>query len=342
MKRHRLHLYAACAAGARAIAAAAVVAAAVSARAQTDAIPAQFHQMPAMLNAAAAGQTDCLRIRGCAGLQWVGVDGAPRTFGGSADMPVRLLGQRIGLGVRLVQQSQGLYSTMAAGFQGAWGIRRWGGLWSAGLDIGLLDQSFKGSRVYIPDGDDYHQGTDQAIPTTDIHGTTLDLGAGLYYTHRYFQAGISCAHLNSPTVSMAAETSSGSASATTSAERYTFKASPTLYFMACGNIPLKNTLFEIVPAIAVASDFTFTTARMSALAIYRRFLGLGLGYSWRDAVTATVCAHIRDFYVGYTYGYPTSAISRASSGSHQIVVGYSLRLDMGQKNRNRHRSVRIM
>lgn len=324
-----------------AMAAALVACSHIAARAQTDAIPAQFHQMPAMLNPAAAGQTDYLRIRGTASLQWVGIDGAPRTFGGGADMPLRVLTQRIGLGARFVQQTQGLYSTLAAGIQGAWSFRRFGGRWSVGVDIGLFDQSFKGSEVYIPDGDDYHQGSDQAIPTTDIHGTTIDLGAGIYYTHRYFQAGISCAHINSPTVSMSADTGTAGAG-TGGADRYTFRAARTLYFMACGNIPLKNTLFEIVPAVAVASDFTFTTARISAQAIYRRFIGFGLGYSWREAVTATVSAQIRDFYIGYSYGYPTSAISKASSGSHEIVVGYSLKLDMGQKNRNRHRSVRIM
>jgi hypothetical protein len=92
----------------------------------------------------------------------------------------------------------------------------------------------------------------------------------------------------------------------------------------------------------VYSDFTFWTAELMARARYNKFLSFGLGYRYDDAVIATIAAEIKNFYVGYSFDYATSALHSASSGSHEIVVGYSLKLDLGEKNRNRHKSIRIM
>ena len=97
-----------------------------------------------------------------------------------------------------------------------------------------------------------------------------------------------------------------------------------------------------MPALLVKSDFTFTTAEVTARARYRKFLSFGLGYRYDDAVSATIAAEFKNFYVGYTYDYPTSSIAQASSGSHEIMVGYRMKLNLGDKNRNRHKSIRLM
>jgi len=46
--------------------------------------------------------------------------------------------------------------------------------------------------------------------------------------------------------------------------------------------------------------------------------------------------------VGYSYDYHTSEIAEASSGSHEIMLGYKLKLDFSEKNKNKHKSIRIM
>ena len=122
---------------------------------------------------------------------------------------------------------------------------------------------------------------------------------------------------------------------------FSFTAHRTLYFMGGCNIPVKNTLFEIIPSVMVKSDFTFTTGEITARTRYRKFLSFGVGYRWNDAIIATVAAEIKNFYIGYSFDYPTTALGKASSGSHELWLGYSLKLDMGEKNRNRHKSVRL-
>ncbi len=311
------------------------------ASAQTEANISQYYAAPTLINPAATGQTDFVRIRGGARLQWLGIENAPKTFMGAADMPFKVGNSRVGVGAVVAQESIGLYSSMDLGVQASYKLKKWGGVWSIGLQIGFRDQSFKGSEVYLPDGDDYHQGTDDAIPTSDIHGTAFDGELGLWYEHPKFYAGLSCTHLMSPTITMNAESSSGG-SETSSDRKYVFQARRTLYFTSGCNIPIKNTLFEIMPSILVKSDFTFTSGEIMARARYRKFLSFGIGYRWDDAVIATIAAEVKNFYIGYSYDYATSAIRSASSGSHELFVGYSLKLDMSDKNRNRHKSVRIM
>ncbi len=63
-----------------------------AANSQTDAaiLTAVLTKFPHSTTPGAVGQTDLLRIRGGARMQWVGIDNAPRTFIATADMPLRL------------------------------------------------------------------------------------------------------------------------------------------------------------------------------------------------------------------------------------------------------------
>lgn len=310
-------------------------------RAQTDVQLTQFYEVPSFYNPSAIGLTDNLRIRAGARLQWVGITNAPQTFLGVADMPWKFGSHRVAVGVSVQQESLGLYSSLTAGAQIAYKLRKLGGEWSVGLQFGLYDQSFKGSEVYIPDSDEFHQGTDEGLPMNDIHGTAFDVAAGIHYTHKYFHAGLSCTHITSPSISMSAASASGGSEGS-SDKKYEFQARRTLYFMAGGNIPINNTLFEIVPSLIVRTDFTFTTAALMGRLRWKKFLSFGVGYRWNDAVLATIAAELKNFYIGYSYDYTTSAIRTASSGSHELFVGYSMKLDFSDKNKNRHKSVRLM
>ncbi|MDE6438115.1 MAG: PorP/SprF family type IX secretion system membrane protein, partial [Muribaculaceae bacterium] len=173
---------------------------ATAARAQSDAQFSQYYEVPNYYNPAATGTTDLLKIRAGMRMQWVGIHNAPRTFAGVADMPFKFLGKRFGVGLVMQQESYGLYSNMNLGAQLSYKQKIFKGLLSAGVQIGFVDQSFKGSEVYIPEDDDYHQGSDDAIPQQDIKGNAFDVGLGLMFTHKWFWAALSATHLNSPTM----------------------------------------------------------------------------------------------------------------------------------------------
>lgn len=303
-------------------------------RAQVDAQFTQYFEVPNYYNPSAIGYNDYLRIRAGSRLQWIGIPKAPKTFLITGDMPLKLFNKRFGLGLVLQQESMGLYKNMSAGVQAGYKLKLWKGQLTIGVQLGLIDESFKGSEVVLPDDDDYHQGSDDAIPTTDIRGTAFDIAAGVFYTHRWFWAGISATHLTSPTITMSTDGSE--------AKNYEFKAGRVLYFMGGSNIPIKNTLFEIQPSVLVKSDFTFTQAEITGRVRYNKFLTAGVGYRLNDAISAMLSAEFKGFFLGYSYDYPLSAISKASSGSHEIFAGYSLKLDFSEKNKNKHKSIRIM
>jgi type IX secretion system PorP/SprF family membrane protein len=310
---------------------------AVLASAQSDGVLTHYYEVPTYYNPAAVGETDFLKIRAGSRLQWVGIENAPKTFLATADMPIKLFGKKVGIGAVIRQESIGLYDGLAAGLQAGYKFKALKGELTFALQLGMVNEAFRGTEVYIPDDDDYHQSTDDGIPTTDLSGTSLDLGLGLWYTHKLFYAGLSCTHINSPSVKLSME-----GSESTESQSYEFNMGRTVYFMAGSNIPIKNTLFEVIPSVLIKSDFTFTQAEVTARLRYNKFLIGGVGYRYNDAVSLILGAEFRNFYIGYSYDYPTSAISQASSGSHEIFAGYQMKLDLSDKNRHRHKSIRIM
>lgn len=242
------------------MAVAAAVLAPLPAEAQSDAAFTQYFQVPTYYNPAAVGSTDYLRIRGGSRLQWIGIENAPRTFLATADMPFKLFGKRFGTGIVLRQESLGLYNGVVLDAQIGYKLRLFKGELTVAAQVGMVSETFRGSEVFIPDDDDYHDSGDDAIPSSDINGTSIDLGIGAWFEHPWFWAGLSCTHVNSPTVKMSME---GDASGED--RSYEFSFGRIAYFMAGSNIPIKNTLFEVMPSMLVRSDFTFTQAEFTAV-----------------------------------------------------------------------------
>lgn len=312
--------------------------AALSASAQGDAQFTQYWAVPTYYNPAATGTVDFIRIRGAGKLQWVGIERAPRTISGMADMPIKLgKKHRLGVGVLFNTERIGLYNNLSVSAQVSYKFKFLKGVWSVGIQPGYYNTKFKGSDVYIPEGDDYHQPDDPDIPTQDVSGNAFDLSAGVLYTHKYFSVGISMLHITEPTVTMDSEGGSDH-------ETVAFQAvvPRQAYFTADGNIPLRNSLFSLQPSLLVRTDFSNFTAEATMRATYNRFISFGLGYRYKEAISAMVAAEFKNFFIGYAYDYPMSAISKASSGSHEVVIGYMVKLNLGEKNKNKHRSIRIM
>lgn len=304
---------------------------------QVDAQLSQYWAIPTYYNAGASGSNDYLRINGGARLQWLGIENAPQSFLGQVDMPLNLFGKRIGVGAGLQSETMGLFSNLNINAQFSYKIKLFKGELSIGAQVGYFEQKFKGSEVEVPDDDDYHDSSDQAIPTQDLKGGTVDISAGIFYTHKYFWVGVSGLHLLEPTVKMGLEGSESTAS-----QEYETVVPRTLYFMGGSNIPLKNTLFELQPSLMVKTDFSVFSAEITARARYNKFLSFGVGYRWKEAVMIMAGAEYKNFFVGYAYDYPLSAIAKASSGSHELLVGYKMKIDLSGKNKNKHRSIRIM
>ena len=307
----------------------------MAAQAQTDAQFTQYWAVPAYYNAGAIGNTDFIHITAGSRLQWVGIRHAPMTFGAMADMPFKFLGRRWGVGVVLQAETMGLYRNTTAEAQFAWKKNMLHGTLSVGIQAGILNEVFKtGSDVRTIDGDDAHTSADDAIPKNDVSGTTFDAGVGVMFTHKRFWVGASVTHLTAPTITMKMGDDEEHVYECDTGRNY--------YFMAGGNIPVRNTLFEVLPSVMVKTDFNAFTAEATARFRYNRFISAGVAYRYNDAVSAMIGVDYKNFFFGYSYDYATSAISRASYGSHELFLQYNVKLNMGERNRNKHKAIRIL
>ncbi|WP_304966965.1 PorP/SprF family type IX secretion system membrane protein [Paramuribaculum intestinale] len=325
--------------------------------AQTDPLLSQYYEVKSFYNPAATGTTDLMRFKLGSRMQWTGIDNAPRAFIGVADSPFRLAGKRFGAGIAIRQEKQGLYDDLNMGLQLSYHIKLAGGYLAIGVQPGVLNEKFRGSEVYIPADDEYHDDTDEAIPRVDVSGSALDIGAGIYYSRRNFWASASMTHLNAPTVTFSTDSpvtsragedesdengSSPSSGSNGSAGEYEFHARRTLYLMTGGNIPISSTLFELMPSAMMATDFRFTRLSLTARLRWKKMVSLGVGYRHDDTLSVSLSGEFRGFFLGYAYDYPTGKISVASSGSHEIFAGYAMKLDLGEKNRHKQKSIRFM
>ncbi|MDE6058174.1 MAG: type IX secretion system membrane protein PorP/SprF [Muribaculaceae bacterium] len=309
---------------------------------QSDPLYTQAWALPTLYNPAAAGSTDWLRIRGAARLQWVGIDNAPKSFTAAADIPFKLLNRRWGGGVNVTQEGIGLFSNTYVNGQLSGRLKKlFGGELTIGVQVGYFSSSFRGSDVYIPDDDDYHDSNDPAIPTQDVGGGTVDFGIGLQYIHPKFHVGVSMLHPAAPKVKLNTKGTTSS-SATSDNHEFETYVNRVLYLTGGSNIQVKNTLIELQPDLIVASDLKTFSGVLSLKGWYNRMFFAGVAYRWDDAVSINLGAEFKNFLLGYAYDIPTSRILKASSGSHELTIGYRLKLDFSGKNRHRHRSIRLM
>ena len=301
--------------------------------AQVDAAMSHFWTAQGYYNPAAAGNLNAIHLQLGSRMQWVDFKHAPMTFYITADMPYKLLEQRMGVGLKAEFERIGLYTNARIGAQIAWKRKIGKSMLSVGIQPGIFSQTFRGKEVIMPE-DEAHQGNDEAIPKQDVSGTAFDANVGVYFTHPKFWAGFSVTHVTQPTIELKVSRES--------VDYYAFNVSRGYYFMGGSNIPINNTLFEIQPSAMFAMTQKAWTAQVATVLRYNRMFNIGVGYRHKDAATAFIGVNLKDAYIGYAYDYPISAISKATFGSHEVFVTYKVKLENHDKNKNKQKSIRLM
>ena len=274
--------------------------AALGVNAQVDAAFSHFWMGQNYYNPAVAGELNAIRLNLGSRMQWVDFKRAPMTFYFITDMPYKFMEQKWGVGAKAEFERIGLYTTTRIGAQLAWKRKIGKGTFSVGIQPGIFSQVFRAKEAITVD-DETQENANDAIPKQDVSGTAFDASAGVYYTHPKYWVGFSVTHLTSPDIELKVTRES--------IDYYEFQVSRSYYFMAGGNIPINNTLFEIQHSGMFAYTQNFWTAQVAARMRYNRMLSIGAGYRWKDAVTAFIGVNLKDAYIGYAYDYPVSAIT---------------------------------
>ena len=87
----------------------------------------------------------------------------------------------------------GMFKTQRIGLQYAYNLKigKKGRL-AIGVQGAMISEEIDPTDVELEDA------SDPAFPTSSVKGSGFDLGAGLYYLHPLFWAGVSAQHINSP------------------------------------------------------------------------------------------------------------------------------------------------
>jgi len=299
------------------------------ARAQHDAQFSQYFMAMGYYNPAYAGNSDELKIFGLYRQQWVGIKRAPKTVFAMADMPFKIGNTNHGVGAVMLTESIGLFSFTHVSGQYAFKKKLFGGELSIGIQAGMANVSFQGDSVKLLTIDGFSSsGIDGAIPTTQVDGMALDLNAGIYYTHPKFYVGFGATHLTEPELQL-----------DENARYYIGRA---FNFTAGYNIKTPNPLYELQPSVFLKTDLISFQADVTARLIYNKMFNGGISWRVNESVVFLLGASIGRFQVGYAYDFPYSPILKGSSGSHELMVRFNIKLKKTQTGNYRHKSVRIL
>lgn len=305
----------------------ALISCAASVRAQYDMQLSQYFLALGYYNPAYAGTTGDLNMLGLFRQQWIGFPGASTSFFVTADMPFKLGKTNHGVGLVAFTERIGLFQNTHVSGQYAYKHKLFGGLLSVGLQAGIVNQSFDGEGVYIPAAD-YFQQDDPAIPRKTVKGMAVDFNIGVYYTHKKFYAGLGATHITEPMIDL---------------EENVTTYIPRAFNLTGGyNIQLRNPLYELQPSVFLKTDMQSFQADVTARMVYNKMFNGGFSWRINESVVVLLGATFGSFQVGYAYDFPTTPILKASSGSHEVLVRYKLKLKKTKTGKNRHKSVRIL
>lgn len=296
----------------------------LGANGQYDVSFSHYWAMEPSFNPAAVGKEMKINVAAAYNNTLTGFENNPKTMYAGADIPFYFIKTYHGVGAQFLNDEIGLFSHKRFALQYAFRHKLFGGSLAVGIQLGLVSEAFDGSGVDLETPDD------PAFPSSEVTGTGLDLGAGLYYQHGPWYAGFSVLHANAPQVELG--------------ERQSFQIDRTYYLTGGYNIKLRNPFLTIHPTVLARTDGTAYRVDLSGRLMYKhetKCMYAGLSYSPTNSVTVLIGGDFHGVRLGYSYEIYTSAIS-FGNGSHEIFIGYQTDMNLKKRGRNRHQSVRIL
>lgn len=296
-------------------------------------------------NPGVAGSNDAI----CATLlgrnQWVGFEGRPESYLFSAHAPFTLpfINKEAGAGLSVISDRLGQISTV--GVKGSFAYRQkipgsMGGKLGIGVGIGFVSKKLGNNWKSF---DPFFQ--DPTIPDNGVGRGSFDLDFGLYYKNDELYFGLSTTHLTEATLAESfAANPDGINSVPTD---FNYNVVRHYYLMAGYDIKMNNPLFVLQPSIFVKSEAVSTQVDLNMTVLYNNFFWGGVTYRLQDAIVPIFGVNYEPgtipgtFRIGYSYDFTTSQIRKASSGSHEIFLGYCFKI-APEIRITRHKTVRFL
>lgn len=292
--------------------------------AQQDSQYSQYMFTTHTINPAAVGSDDLAHLFGGARLHQVGLDAEGRRTSAGFNFPFNISKLRNGFGI-LVTDDKFAYSknlTIGGNYSLQFklddkGINNLGIGIGFGVINGVVDKSLKKNSITnLP-----------WISPDKFTSTSIDLGAGIFFTSSRFYCGISASHLNSPKIPL---------------DKLTQTLKSTFYVTSGYMMPIAESKFSFYPSFYVQTEFVSTQVAVSGILDYNQLFWFGASYRVDDAATALVGFKLfKRLQVGYSYDYLLSPLGKYSSGSHEVHLNYSFSLKR-DRTPAKYKSIRFL
>ena len=243
------------------------------------------------------GSNQAIEAIGLFRSQWTGFEGAPQTTNLSIHAPIELL--RGGLGLSIFSDQEAAYNNTNINLSYAYQAELAGGQLGIGLSFGMYQSGLDGSQL------NPSQSGDNTIPTSEVTGSTLDVGAGIYFNTQDVYFGLSSLHLTEPSI----DVSDGS-----------IKQLKQHYFLIAGSYHELSSLMSLNPSIYLKSDGSSSQLDINTNVIYNNKFWGGLSYRLDDGIVVIAGLElIQDLRLGLAYDIVTSEINK---NSFEVMLGY--------------------
>jgi type IX secretion system PorP/SprF family membrane protein len=274
--------------------------------AQQDTQYTQYMYNPSIFNPGYAGTRDRVSFSTQYRAQWVGLEGAPRSFNVSANGPVNTTAD-LGIGIALMSDQIGPASDNTIAGDLAYRIRidRYTYV-SFGLKGGVNLLNIDYSKLTIFDT------REEQFRVNIKNRLSPIVGAGAYVYNEVWYAGISVPYFLTTT-----HYEKSLSSVSNAKRRMTFYGIAGYVFYINDNLMFKPTILtKYTRGAPLIAD-------VSANFLINEKLTLGTSYRFSDSFSALAGFQINsNFLIGYSYDYTSTDLGNYNTGSHEIFLRY--------------------
>lgn len=261
------------------------------------------------VNPAYAGTSESLNMLLMSRIQWVGLEGAPRSHTFSAHTPIN--NKKIGVGASIISDNIGPVRNTYINLNYSHRVKLNESLTLAlGLKAGINNFNLGLQDLRLTD----ETVTDQAFQHDVSNNFRPNIGTGAYLYHETFYVGFSVPKLLKTNL----KANEGQVPVSQLKQHY---------FLAGGYVHQLNSEWRLKPSVLTKFvNGAPPSADITAQALYQDKYWLGCTYRVGDALAFLLNMQINEqLMVGYAYDVTLSGMNNISNGSHEIMVSFDFK-----------------
>lgn len=280
-------------------------------QAQQQAMFTQYMFNGLAINPAYAGSHDAISLTGLMREQWTSLPGAPSTQTLAAHSPIRF--SRASVGLLLSRDDQDVMQQYGAFASYAYRIPIGKGQLAMGLQGGFTQVRTNLNQLNIITVDNNPDPTFAGNVSTKL---LPNVGAGLYFHTKKYYLGLSVPQLIHHSLDNIEKTTASQA------EQLRH------YFLTGGYVFALNPQLKLKPSFLLKSvPGAPVELDVNTNLLINETLWLGLGYRSFDALNAMAQLQVTpQLSIGYAYDFTVSGLRKVQSGSHEIMLNYTIKL----------------